>query len=141
MNSDNRRSSDKNTVREQTRRTILQGLGLSTGIAALGIPGTVTADSKKTSQQSIYELPPLPYDYDALEPHIDAQIMNLHHDEHHQGYVDGANKALRKLMQMRQSGNFEDIKHIKRDLSFNLSGHILHSIFLGSNVIRWKQNP
>lgn len=129
MDSDNRRISDKSIIRERTRRTILQGLGLSTGIAALGIPGTVAADSETTSQQSTYELPPLPYDYDALEPHISAQIMELHHDKHHQGYVEGANKALRKLMEMRQSGDFEDIKHIKRDLSFNLSGHILHSIF------------
>ncbi|RBI59359.1 superoxide dismutase, partial [halophilic archaeon] len=68
-------------------------------------------------------------DYDALEPSIDAQIMKLHHDKHHQGYVEGANAALQKLMKMRDNRDFEDIKHIKRDLSFNLSGHILHSIF------------
>jgi Fe-Mn family superoxide dismutase len=41
-----------------------------------------------------YEVPPLPYDYDALEPHIDEQTMRLHHDKHHQAYVDNANKAL-----------------------------------------------
>ena len=41
-----------------------------------------------------YELPPLPYDYSALEPHIDAQTMQIHHDKHHQAYVDNANKAL-----------------------------------------------
>ncbi|TML74816.1 MAG: superoxide dismutase [Mn], partial [Actinobacteria bacterium] len=40
------------------------------------------------------ELPPLPYDYDALEPHIDEQTMRVHHDKHHQAYVDNANKAL-----------------------------------------------
>jgi Fe-Mn family superoxide dismutase len=40
------------------------------------------------------ELPPLPYDYDALEPTIDAETMRLHHDKHHQAYVDNANKAL-----------------------------------------------
>jgi superoxide dismutase, Fe-Mn family len=40
------------------------------------------------------ELPPLPYDYDALEPHIDEQTMRIHHDKHHQAYVDNANKAL-----------------------------------------------
>jgi Fe-Mn family superoxide dismutase len=55
--------------------------------------------------------------------------MRLHHDEHHQGYVDGANKALRQLAMMRKRGQFNDIKHLKRDLSYNLSGHILHSIF------------
>jgi Fe-Mn family superoxide dismutase len=41
-----------------------------------------------------YEVPPLPYDYGALEPHIDEQTMRLHHDKHHQAYVDNANKAL-----------------------------------------------
>ena len=41
-----------------------------------------------------YEVPPLPYDYDALEPHIDEQTMRLHHDKHHQAYVDKANGAL-----------------------------------------------
>jgi Fe-Mn family superoxide dismutase len=41
-----------------------------------------------------YELPPLPYDYDALEPHIDAKTMEIHHTKHHQAYVDNANKAL-----------------------------------------------
>jgi Fe-Mn family superoxide dismutase len=41
-----------------------------------------------------YELPPLPYDYDALEPHIDADTMRFHHDKHHQTYVDKANGAL-----------------------------------------------
>jgi Fe-Mn family superoxide dismutase len=41
-----------------------------------------------------YEVPPLPYDYDALEPHIDEATMRVHHDKHHQAYVDNANKAL-----------------------------------------------
>ena len=41
-----------------------------------------------------YEVPPLPYDYAALEPHIDEQTMRLHHDKHHQAYVDKANAAL-----------------------------------------------
>ena len=41
-----------------------------------------------------FELPPLPYDYSALEPHIDAQTMQIHHDKHHQAYVDKANAAL-----------------------------------------------
>jgi len=41
-----------------------------------------------------FEVPPLPYDYSALEPHIDAQTMRVHHDKHHQAYVDNGNKAL-----------------------------------------------
>ena len=41
-----------------------------------------------------FEVPPLPYEYDALEPHIDEATMRVHHDKHHQAYVDNANKAL-----------------------------------------------
>ena len=41
-----------------------------------------------------FELPALPYNFDALEPHIDARTMEIHHDKHHQAYVDNANKAL-----------------------------------------------
>ena len=44
-------------------------------------------------EQSNAELPPLPYDYDALEPHISEQVLNWHHDTHHQGYVNGLNSA------------------------------------------------
>ncbi len=76
-----------------------------------------------------YELPDLSYDYDALEPHIDARIMELHHSKHHQGYVDGANAATESLEEMRESGDFGDIKSVKRALAFHLSGHVNHTVF------------
>jgi Fe-Mn family superoxide dismutase len=76
-----------------------------------------------------YELPDLPYDYDALEPVIDQRIMELHHDVHHQGYVNGANAALEKLDEMRESGDTSDVKGVKRNLAFNLSGHVNHTVF------------
>lgn len=77
-----------------------------------------------------YTLPSLPYAYGALEPHIAREIMELHHSKHHQAYVNGANAALDKLEQARKN-NFQgvDVRAIERDLSFHLSGHILHSIF------------
>ncbi|MEM4398983.1 MAG: superoxide dismutase [Candidatus Nitrosocaldus sp.] len=77
-----------------------------------------------------YTLPSLPYAYSALEPHIAKEIMELHHSKHHQAYVNGANAALDKLEQARKN-NFQgvDVRAIERDLSFHLSGHILHSIF------------
>ena len=53
-----------------------------------------------------YELPDLPYDYGALEPHISGEIMELHHDKHHAAYVDGANTALEKLAEAREKGDF-----------------------------------
>ena len=76
-----------------------------------------------------YELPDLPYDYDALEPVIDERIMELHHDKHHQGYVDGANAALEKLESMRDSDEWGDTRAVKRSLAFNLSGHVNHTVF------------
>ena len=74
-------------------------------------------------------LPPLPYPYEALEPHIDAQTMKLHHDLHHKSYVDGLNAAEEKLAAARQAGDFAAIKPLSRELAFHGSGHFLHSIF------------
>jgi superoxide dismutase, Fe-Mn family len=76
-----------------------------------------------------YTLPPLQYGYDALEPHISAEIMQLHHDKHHQAYVDGANAAVERLIEARAQDDFRDVTAIERQLAFNVSGHILHSIY------------
>ncbi len=76
-----------------------------------------------------YSLPPLPYAYNALEPHISEQIMKLHHDKHHNAYVTGANAALDKLEKARAGTMQIDLKGTLRDLSFNVDGHKLHSIF------------
>jgi Fe-Mn family superoxide dismutase len=76
-----------------------------------------------------YELPPLAYAYNALEPHIDEPTLRLHHDKHHKGYVDGLNKAEAKLAEARQKGDFTLIKHWARELAFHGSGHILHSLY------------
>jgi Fe-Mn family superoxide dismutase len=76
-----------------------------------------------------YTLPDLPYDYAALEPHYSAQILELHHDKHHAAYVKGANTALEKLGQARETGTFDTINQLQKNLAFNLSGHVLHSLF------------
>ena len=76
-----------------------------------------------------YELPPLPYSYEALEPYISREIMTLHHTKHHQAYVTGANAALERLEKQRKGENPENVRGILRDLSFNLSGHKLHTVF------------
>ncbi|KZS46926.1 superoxide dismutase [Paenibacillus glucanolyticus] len=76
-----------------------------------------------------HRLPPLPYAYDALEPYIDEKTMRIHHDIHHQSYVDGLNKAEKKLEEARKSGDFELVKHWERELAFNGAGHYLHTIF------------
>ena len=76
-----------------------------------------------------YTLPDLPYDYAALEPHISAKIMQLHHDKHHAAYVAGANKALENLENARKNNDFSLINQYSKDLSFNLAGHNNHCIF------------
>jgi Fe-Mn family superoxide dismutase len=76
-----------------------------------------------------YSLPALPYAFNALEPHISATIMQLHHDKHHALYVKGANTAIEQLDDARAQGDFTRVAAVERALAFNLSGHILHSIF------------
>lgn len=75
-----------------------------------------------------YTLPDLPYSYEALEPVISKEIMQLHHDKHHAAYVTGANAALKSLEESR-AGKEINMKAVMRDLSFNLNGHLLHTIF------------
>lgn len=76
-----------------------------------------------------HELPALPYDYNALEPHYDEQTVRLHHDAHHKAYVDGLNNAEAKLAEAREKGDFALVKHWERELAFHGSGHILHTMF------------
>lgn len=76
-----------------------------------------------------YSLPDLNYDYAALEPHISARIMELHHSKHHQAYVTGANAALAAMEEARATDNFGNLPKLQKDLAFNLGGHVNHSIF------------
>lgn len=76
-----------------------------------------------------HQLPPLPYAYDALEPHISREIMRLHHDKHHKSYVDGLNKAEKEMEKARKTNDFQLIKHWEREAAFHGAGHYLHTIF------------
>jgi Fe-Mn family superoxide dismutase len=78
---------------------------------------------------SVYTLPEFGYDYAALEPHISARIMELHHSKHHAAYVAGANGALEAMAEARATGAFANINRLEKDLAFHLGGHINHSIF------------
>lgn len=78
---------------------------------------------------AVYTLPELDYDYAALEPHISAQIMELHHSKHHNTYVGGANTALEKLEEARDKGDLAAINLYEKNLAFNLGGHSNHSVF------------
>jgi len=76
-----------------------------------------------------YALPGLPYDYAALEPHISGQIMELHHDKHHQAYVTGVNSALEQLAEARAADQLGTVNLLEKNLAFNLAGHVNHSVF------------
>ncbi|TDC58181.1 superoxide dismutase [Actinomadura sp. KC345] len=76
-----------------------------------------------------YVLPDLPYDYAALEPAITGEILELHHSKHHAAYVKGANDTLEKLAEARDKEQFGGLVGLEKTFAFNLSGHVLHSIF------------
>jgi superoxide dismutase, Fe-Mn family len=82
-----------------------------------------------------FELPPLPYDYSALEPHIDEQTMRIHHDKHHQAYVDNANKALEGTQWAGHAveqvlAMLDELPEDKRTaVRNNAGGHANHTLF------------
>lgn len=88
-----------------------------------------------------HELPPLPYEFGALEPHIDKRTMHLHHDFHHKAYVAGLNNAEAKLAEARESGDVALVKHWERELAFHGSGHFMHCIFWNNLSPRGGGDP
>ncbi len=114
------------------RRDFLTAGALATGGIVMGGMGLVPqAAATETGQAAPkpYALPPLPYAYDALEPHIDQKTMTIHHDKHHAGYTRGLNKTLATLEAARNSGDFSNIQQLSRALAFHMGGYINHSIF------------
>ncbi|MFJ3659960.1 superoxide dismutase [Streptomyces sp. NPDC090119] len=78
---------------------------------------------------ALYTLPELPYDYAALAPVISPEIIELHHDKHHAAYVKGANTAVEQLAEARDTDSWGCTNGLEKNLAFNLSGHVLHSIY------------
>ncbi len=76
-----------------------------------------------------YTLPDLPYDYNALEPVISAEIMQIHHTKHHAAYVNNLNLSLEKLESATSSLNLSQIIDLQSSIKFNGGGNINHSIF------------
>lgn len=77
----------------------------------------------------LFTLPALPYGYNELQPHISEELLRIHHTKHHQAYVNGANAILERLDKARKEGADLDMKATAKELSFQIGGHELHSIF------------
>lgn len=76
-----------------------------------------------------YTLPDLDYDYGSLEPAMSGEILELHHSKHHAAYVKGANDTLDQLAETADKATPTQTVGLEKTLAFNLSGHVLHSIF------------
>jgi len=146
---DSMNKTDLSTVGFPRRHALSQGLAALAGAAALaGLTRSAYAQDDHAHDHEHGEnphaamaalmgfdasgkaiLPKLEYAYDALEPHIDAKTMELHHSKHHQAYVDGYNKAIDDLAKAREGKDFAALEQHERKLAFHGSGHVLHNIF------------
>ncbi|WVQ91075.1 hypothetical protein IAS59_004864 [Cryptococcus gattii] len=102
-----------------------------TAITRTALPRTTLRTSLATMStiRAKHTLPPLPYAYDALEPSISSEIMNLHHTKHHQTYVNGLNAAEESLQKAAAAGDVKAAIALQPALKFNGGGHINHSLF------------
>jgi Fe-Mn family superoxide dismutase len=126
-----------------TRRDLLGSAAVVGGWMAFGMerafgqetqPAPGSAPASGPAPTGPYSLPPLPYGYADLEPFIDAQTVKLHHDMHHAAAVKGANAALAELEQIRRTGgeSIQRVSAVTKNLAFNLSSHLLHSLLWNS---------
>lgn len=79
--------------------------------------------------EKFYVLPKLPFGYAELAPHMSEEQLKIHHGKHHQAYVNGANNILQKLDKARKENVEIDVKATLKELSWNIGGHLLHSLF------------
>lgn len=116
-----------------SRRNFLKNTALLTsGIGLMSGTSIASAFSKNSPELAdIFTLPPLPYAYDALEPYIDKQTMEIHHTKHHQAYVNNLNKALAEI-----KDSSDDLIRILKNVNEypiavrnNGGGHYNHSLF------------
>jgi Fe-Mn family superoxide dismutase len=99
------------------------------------LPKSVVLDLLSQSvSDGKYVLPKLPYAPEALEPHIDAQTMTLHHGKHHAAYITNLNKTIASLAKLRESETIDapTLAGLSRDVSFNAGGHLFHTTFWGT---------
>jgi len=124
-----------------TRREFLGKVGVLGSLVTLGGPSWAdggsawaTAPGPEDDQggsppPEAYELPPLPYALNALEPHLDEQTLRIHHDLHHAAYTKGLNETLKKLAEARKAKDYGNVQQLSRLLAFHGAGHLNHVMF------------
>lgn len=106
------------------------------GSASFVSGGNVFAEALQTSgmdrlvnSEGSFELQPLPYQKNFLEPHMDEETVHLHYTFHHGGAVNGANNDLKMIQAGLRENNLETVDFWTKKLSYHLSSHVLHTIF------------
>jgi Fe-Mn family superoxide dismutase len=125
-----------------SRRDALKTLGAGAamlGLGALGARGATASAMQATAAGATpqpFTLPKLPYAYDALEPHIDAKTMEIHHSKHHQAYITNANTALANRPALEKLSGEEMLRNlgalpeaVRTPLRNNVGGHVNHAFF------------
>jgi len=116
-----------NTRREFFKTATVPALAAA---AFIGAPmALAAAEEGAGGALTEHKLPELPYAFDALEPHIDAKTMEIHHGKHHMAYVTGLNGAEKALAAARAAGDFAMVQHYSKAAAFHGGGHFLHSMF------------
>jgi Fe-Mn family superoxide dismutase len=90
---------------------------------------SLVSEERTMEDSRFYTLPKLPYDYAALAPYISEEQLKLHHQKHHQAYVNGANAVFEKLDKARKENTDLDMKATLKELSFHIGGFKLHNLF------------
>src|SRR3954471_11910842 len=119
-----------------TRRDVIKNLALTTGALALTSRLASAQAPAAAAAEGVFKLPPLGYDYDALEPFIDAETMKLHHDKHHAAYVSKLNQAMAKAPGLEKKSieqilaNLDAVpEEIRKDVRNQGGGHANHTFF------------
>ena len=119
-----------------TRRHVITNLALATGALAVA-PHFVAAQAPAAPEaEGVFKLPPLGYDYDALEPFIDAETMKIHHDKHHAAYVSKLNQAIAGAPGFEKKSiesiltNLDAVPEaVRKDVRNQGGGHANHALF------------
>ncbi|CAN1196900.1 Superoxide dismutase [Mn], mitochondrial [Linum perenne] len=119
-------------LRSLFSRKSISGLSALSRTSSSAIDAKVLGFSALSSQSrglKTASLPDLPYDYGALEPAISGEIMQIHHQKHHQAYVTNYNKALEQLHEATLKGDVGTVVKLQSAIKFNGGGHVNHTIF------------